>query len=596
MITSEVCIGKYTGDGVATEFAIPFKYRLNNDLTAQIQVMTYDGTDIAYLEQGEDFEVVPYTNEEIEEKDDTGGSGGSLLGKIVFEIAPAVGLKIAILRNIPLVQRTDWVNGENVDMEAIEGEFDQLIMCLQQMQERATRTSTLSVFSDTDPQTIVETIENYATASQVAANQAVEKASEASSSATVAETSAGNAAGSASDALSAANVAESMATSASNSALASANSAGNASDSAVLAKRYAVGLPTEPAEYSAKHWAEKAAETMAEMPTKVSELENDAGYTTNIGTVTSINSVLPDSNGNVSLTVPGATWGNVNGTLSNQTDLQNALNGKYDASNPNGFITGISSSDVTTALGYTPYNSTNPAGYITSSALPTVNNSTITFTQGGVTKGSFTLNQSTGATIDFDAGGAGGIQNTATGTDSLTILGNPTQYEQAINIGAQSYAKGIYATALGGYDPEYGECQADDYGTSIGASSQGGVGSTTVGYASTDAGSGNTLVGRETFIDEYVTNSVAIGREAQVTGEGTNVTNAVQIGAGINQTSNTVQMGDYSALNLSTGLIPDARLSSNIARTSALPSITIQKVNSLPASPSSNILYCIPES
>lgn len=523
MITSEICIGKYTGDGVATEFAIPFKYRLNNDLTAQIQVMTYDGTDIAYLEQGEDFEVVPYTNEEIEEKDDTGGSGGSLLGKIVFEIAPAVGLKIAILRNIPLVQRTDWVNGENVDMEAIEGEFDQLIMCLQQMQERATRTSTLSVFSDTDPQTIVETIENYATASQVAANQAVEKASEASSSATVAETSAGNAAGSASDALSAANVAESMATSASNSALASANSAGNASDSAVLAKRYAVGLPTEPAEYSAKHWAEKAAETMAEMPTKVSELENDAGYTTNVGTVTSINSTLPDSNGNVSLTVPGATWGNVNGTLSDQTDLQNALNAKQ-----NTLVSGTN--------------------------IKTINGSSV------LGSGDITIS-------------GGGIQNTATGTDSLTILGNPTQYEQAINIGAQSYASGNYATALGGYDPEYGECQADDYGTSIGASSQGGVGSTTVGYASTDNGSGNTLVGRETFIDEYVTNSVAIGREAQVTGEGTNVTNAVQIGAGINQTSNTVQMGNYPALNLSTGLIPDGRISSNIARTASIPTV-----------------------
>lgn len=34
-----------------------------------------------------------------------------------------------------------------------------------------------------------------------------------------------------------------------------------------------------------------------------------------------------------------------------------------------GFITGITSSDVTSALGFTPYNSTNPAGYITSSAL-----------------------------------------------------------------------------------------------------------------------------------------------------------------------------------------------------------------------------------
>ena len=34
-----------------------------------------------------------------------------------------------------------------------------------------------------------------------------------------------------------------------------------------------------------------------------------------------------------------------------------------------GYITGINSSDVTSALGYTPYNSSNPSGYITSSAL-----------------------------------------------------------------------------------------------------------------------------------------------------------------------------------------------------------------------------------
>lgn len=40
-----------------------------------------------------------------------------------------------------------------------------------------------------------------------------------------------------------------------------------------------------------------------------------------------------------------------------------------DLTNGAGFITGITSSDVTTALGYTPYNSSNPSGYITSAAL-----------------------------------------------------------------------------------------------------------------------------------------------------------------------------------------------------------------------------------
>ena len=41
-------------------------------------------------------------------------------------------------------------------------------------------------------------------------------------------------------------------------------------------------------------------------------------------------------------------------------------------------------------------------------AIPTVNDSTITITQGGVTKGSFTLNQASGDTIALDAGSGGG--------------------------------------------------------------------------------------------------------------------------------------------------------------------------------------------
>jgi len=44
----------------------------------------------------------------------------------------------------------------------------------------------------------------------------------------------------------------------------------------------------------------------------------------------------------------GGTWGSILGTLSNQTDLQNALNLKYDASNPAGYITSSALS------GYTP--------------------------------------------------------------------------------------------------------------------------------------------------------------------------------------------------------------------------------------------------
>ena len=49
--------------------------------------------------------------------------------------------------------------------------------------------------------------------------------------------------------------------------------------------------------------------------------------------------------------------------------------------------------------------------------IPTVNNPTITITQGGVTKGSFTLNQASGDTIALDAGGGGGSYTAGDGID-----------------------------------------------------------------------------------------------------------------------------------------------------------------------------------
>lgn len=60
--------------------------------------------------------------------------------------------------------------------------------------------------------------------------------------------------------------------------------------------------------------------------------------------------------------------------------------------------------------------------------IPTVNNPTITITQGGVTKGSFTLNQSSGDTIALDAGGGGSID----AIDGLTITKNSDDEIQAV--------------------------------------------------------------------------------------------------------------------------------------------------------------------
>lgn len=46
----------------------------------------------------------------------------------------------------------------------------------------------------------------------------------------------------------------------------------------------------------------------------------------------------------------------------------------YNASNPAGYITGITSGNVTGALGFTPYNSSNPAGYISAEVDGSITN------------------------------------------------------------------------------------------------------------------------------------------------------------------------------------------------------------------------------
>lgn len=91
-----------------------------------------------------------------------------------------------------------------------------------------------------------------------------------------------------------------------------------------------------------------------------------------------------------------------------------------DLTNGAGFITGITSGDVTSALGYTPYDASNPNGYTSnvgtvtsvnntspdgngnvSLTIPTVNDSTITIQKNGTTVDSFTTNASSNKSINI---------------------------------------------------------------------------------------------------------------------------------------------------------------------------------------------------
>lgn len=137
-----------------------------------------------------------------------------------------------------------------------------------------------------------------------------------------------------------------------------------------------------------------------------------------------------------------------------------------DLNNDSAFISGVTSQMVTTALGYTPYNSTNPNGYITSSAIPTSLKNPYSLTFGSKTyDGSaaktitasdlgaltahqtiynLTIKNSAGTTqLTYDPNGEAGsitltkamvglgnVENTAlsswTGTNKITTLGTIT--------------------------------------------------------------------------------------------------------------------------------------------------------------------------
>ena len=197
-----------------------------------------------------------------------------------------------------------------------------------------------------------------------------------------------------------------------------------------------------------------------------------------------------------------------------------------DLTNNSGFIT---SSDIPVTDVTVGGTSVVTSGVAAVPSIPTVNNPTITITQGGVTKGSFTLNQASGDTIALDAGGGSSLPsqtgnagkflttdgtdaswsdkplvNTATGTYSLTIAGTAATVNNATNVGVSSSATKIRGTAFGAYAAATGTgataCGYNAQATSSGSLSIGV-------YAKTTAGGAIQMVARN--VTNYITNSDA---------------------------------------------------------------------------------------
>ena len=165
------------------------------------------------------------------------------------------------------------------------------------------------------------------------------------------------------------------------------DASGSASTAETNAKNYADSL--------ASNYATAAqgalADTALQSGDNISELNNNAGYITGITSsdVTSALGYTPynstNPNGyqtNVIETVK------VNGTALTPTNKAvdvTVPTKTSDLTNDDGFITGITSSDVTTALGYTPYDSSNPSGYTDNIGTVTSVNNTSPDSNGNVT-------------------------------------------------------------------------------------------------------------------------------------------------------------------------------------------------------------------
>ena len=157
----------YIGNGVATEFAIPFSYLDKSHLS-----------------------VWQMLNGVQSERTDWTAADGTL----IFKTAPENNAQIVIMRQVPLTQETDYRENEILPAETLERCFDKLTMQVQQLEEKSGRAVTVDVFDDTNAASLIPSIRKAVSDCNAAAVSARENASAASEKAAQAQTAANDAA------------------------------------------------------------------------------------------------------------------------------------------------------------------------------------------------------------------------------------------------------------------------------------------------------------------------------------------------------------------------------------------------------------------
>lgn len=146
----------YIGNGVATEFAIPFPFLETTHLKAYQLLNDIQAERTDWVVQNDNM---------------------------IFATAPVLGAQIVIMREVPYTQETDYRENEILAAETLERNFDSLTMQIQQLKEKSDRAVTVDIFDSTQTadllpsiRTAVSTAASYA----ITANEKAEEAEEAS--------------------------------------------------------------------------------------------------------------------------------------------------------------------------------------------------------------------------------------------------------------------------------------------------------------------------------------------------------------------------------------------------------------------------------
>ena len=257
---------QYVADGSQTEFTFPF----------------------AITEAGQ--LVVTFGDGDAPTSHTISGVGQSDGGTVTFDSPPAADTRITLHRAVTIARTTDFVAGGAFRASAINAELDRLTMMLQDLgvradtavrrapfdedgpdlvlPARADRAATVLAFDADGAVTALPDLKQRAETAIAKADEAEQSATDAANSADSAATSASNADTDAANAADSASAADTSATNASTAEDNAAQSASDAGASATTAHAWAEeaeDVEVASGEFSAHHWANKAA---AELPSE----------------------------------------------------------------------------------------------------------------------------------------------------------------------------------------------------------------------------------------------------------------------------------------------------------------------------------------